>query len=146
MHPRVPVKPSDHSGNSAITVEIQEQATWVYLGLQHRHVERRRFRSLAQVLLLPTRELMAVPTVDISPGGVGFVSPLNLPLDLACEIRFRAPIIGQHVEMFVARGQVAYSVLSGPEGGFIIGLQFTDIAVSALALIREYVSQSAWPA
>lgn len=126
-------------------MEVNNLATWVYLGPERRHGERRRFRSLAQVLFPPAWELMVVPTLDISPAGIGFISPWNLPPDLPCDIRFRTPVIDKSVEIFTARGQVAHSVLSGPEGGFVIGLQFTDIPVDALAVIRTYVSLNPWP-
>jgi hypothetical protein len=51
-------------------------------------------------------------------------------------------LMGDRVEMLVARGRIAYSILSGKENGFLVGLQFTDIPPAALALIRSYVNPS----
>ena len=126
-------------------METRDIATWVYLGPERRQGYRKLFRGPAQ-LLLPTREVLRVRTLDISLGGIGLVVPSNLSRDAVCDIKFRAPLMGDRVEMLVARGRVTHSILSGPEGGFIIGLQFTDLPVSALAAIRRYVSLNPWAA
>ncbi len=122
-------------------METRDIATWVYLGPERRVEDRKVFRGPAQ-LLLPTREMQRVRTLDISLGGIGLVAPSNLPRDAVCEIRFRPPVVSDHVEMLAARGRVAYSVLSGKENGFLVGLQFTDIAPGALALIRRFLHRS----
>jgi c-di-GMP-binding flagellar brake protein YcgR len=122
-------------------METRDIATWVYLGPERRQGDRKLFRGPAQ-LLLPTREVLRVRTLDISLGGIGLVAPSNLPRDAVCDVKFRAPLMGDRVEMLVARGRIAYSILSGKENGFLVGLQFTDIPPAALALIRSYVNPS----
>ena len=118
------------------TVDI---ATWEYLGSERRQGDRKLFRSPAQ-LLLPSRELQRVRTLDISVGGIGLVASTNLPLNAVCEIKFRTPVKSDRIEMLLARGRVAYSILSGKENGFLVGLQFTDIPPASLALIKRYMN------
>ena len=122
-------------------MEIRDIATWVYLGPERRQEDRKVFRGPAQ-LLLPTREVQSVRTLDISLGGIGLVAPSNLPRDAVCEVKFRPPLLADRVETLMARGRVAYSILSGKENGFLVGLQFTDIAPGVLALIRRFVNPS----
>jgi hypothetical protein len=129
-------------GRIVTMMEARDIATWVYLGPERRRVERKVFRGSAH-LLLPSRELVQVRTIDISPGGIGLVAPSNLPADIVCEVRFRAPLQGERLEMLLARGRIAYSILSGKENGFLVGFQFTDIPAPALALIKRYVGPSA---
>jgi c-di-GMP-binding flagellar brake protein YcgR len=90
--------------------------------------------------LLPDHELQRVRTLDISVGGIGLVAPTNLPLNAVCDIKFRAPVQSDRIEMLLARGRVAYSILSGKENGFLVGLQFTDIPPASLALIKRYMN------
>lgn len=122
-------------------METRDIATWVYVGAERRQSDRKLFRCPAQ-LLLPTREVQHVRTLDISVGGIGLVAPSNLLRDAVCEIKFRAPLLDDRVEMLVARGRIAYSILSGKENGFLVGLQFTDIAPGVLALIRRFMNPS----
>lgn len=122
-------------------METRDIATWVYLGPDRRRENRKVFRGPAQ-LLLPNREVQRVRTLDISLGGIGIVASSNLPKDAVCEIKFRAPLLGNRVEMLVARGRIAYSILSGKENGFLVGLQFTDIPPGTQALIRRFVNPS----
>lgn len=122
-------------------METRDIATWVYLGPERRRADRKLFRGPAQ-LLLPTREIQQVRTLDISLGGIGLVTSSNLPRDAVCDIKFRAPLLADRIEMLMARGRIAYSVLSGKENGFLVGLQFTEIAPSVLALIRQYMKLS----
>lgn len=126
-------------GRKRTMMETRDIATWVYLGPDRRREDRKLFRSPAQ-LQLPNREVQRVRTLDISPGGIGIVSPSNLPKDVVCEIKFRAPLLGDRVEMLVARGRIAYSILSGKENGFLVGVQFTEIPPGAMALIKRFVN------
>jgi hypothetical protein len=123
-------------------MEVRDIATWVYLGPERRRGDRKVFRGAAQ-LLLPSRELIQVRTIDIGPGGIGLVAQSNLPPDIVCEIMFRAPLQSERFGMLLARGRIAYSVLSGKENGFLVGFQFTDIPAPALALIKHYAGPSA---
>lgn len=120
-------------------MEKRDIATWVYLGPEQRRSERKIFRSPAQ-LWLPGREWQSVRTVDISTGGLALVVPSNLPTDAPCEIRFRAPLLGLRIEMLQTRGRIAYSILSGKENGFLVGVQFLELPDPARKLIRHYVS------
>ncbi|WP_298232720.1 PilZ domain-containing protein [uncultured Azohydromonas sp.] len=120
-------------------METRDIATWVYLGAERRQCDRKLFRCSAQ-LLLPDRKVQRVRTLDISVGGIGFVAPSNLLRDAVCEIKFRAPLLDDGVEMLMARGRIAYSILSGKENGFLVGLQFTEISPNAVASIRRFVN------
>ena len=122
-------------------METKDIATWVYLGPERRREDRRPLRGPAQ-LLLPSRELLHARTVDLSLGGIGLVAPSNLPANAICEVKFRAPMVDNRIEMLIARGRVAYSILSGKENGFMVGLQFTDIPAGTQAIIKRYLSPS----
>lgn len=122
-------------------METRDIATWVYLGPERRVEDRKVFRGPGQ-LLLPTREVLSVRTLDLSLGGIGLVAPSNLPRDAMCEVKFRSPIVSDRLETLLARGRVAYSVLSGKENGFLVGLQFVDVAPGVLALLRRFLHRS----
>ena len=123
-------------------MEAREVTAWVTLGSDRRSGERKAFRAPA-LLRLPDRQVLEVRTFDISVGGIGVVTPWNLKLDAVCDIRVRPPIISEGMEVLLARGRIAHSILSGKEKGFMIGLEFTEIPPDMSELIKQYVSMKA---
>lgn len=120
-------------------MEAKEVTAWVTAGLDRRSAERKAFRAPA-LLRLPDRQVIEVRTFDISVGGIGVVTPMNLRQDVVCDIRVRPPMFVEGAEVLLARGRIAHSILSGKEKGFLIGLEFMEIASSMTDLIKQYVS------
>lgn len=120
-------------------METRDIASWVYLGPERRKTERKVLRGPAQ-LLLPSRDLIETRLIDISLGGIGLLAPVNLLADTACDVKFRAALCGTAAEVFLARGRVARCILSGKEGGFLVGLEFTDLPSTVRDKIKRYVT------
>jgi c-di-GMP-binding flagellar brake protein YcgR len=120
-------------------METKDVATWVTAGFDRRTSARRAFRAPA-LLRLPDRQVLEVRTFDISVGGIGVVTPFNLKAAGVCDIRVRPPILTGGVDVLLARARIAHSILSGKEKGFMIGLEFTEIASDLADLIKQYVS------
>jgi c-di-GMP-binding flagellar brake protein YcgR len=119
-------------------MESRQLAAWASLGLDRRTTERRAFRAPA-LLKLPSQQVLEVRTFDISVGGIGLVVPLNLRRDSVCDVRVRAPVQAEGMEVIMARGRIAHSILSGKEKGFLIGLEFVTLSDPLLSLIKQYV-------
>ncbi len=120
-------------------MEARELTAWVTAGLDRRSSERKAFKAPA-LLRLPDQQVIEVRTTDISVGGIGVVTPMNLRQDAVCDIRVRPPIFTEDMGLIVARGRIAHSILSGREKGFLIGLQFLEIPSSMADLIKQYVN------
>ncbi|WP_298232721.1 PilZ domain-containing protein [uncultured Azohydromonas sp.] len=120
-------------------MEAREVSAWAGAGIDRRLGERKKFRAPA-LLRLPDRQVIEVRTFDISVGGIGVVTPMNLRQDVVCDIRVRPPILSEGMEVLLARGRIAHSILSGKEKGFLIGLEFVEIASSMREIIKQYVS------
>ncbi|WP_205833014.1 PilZ domain-containing protein [Azohydromonas caseinilytica] len=120
-------------------METRDIASWVYSGAERRRTERKVLRGSAQ-LLLPSGNLVETRLVDISQGGLGLVAPVNLPVGTVCEVKFRSALFGNGTEALVVRGRIARSILSGKEGGFMIGLEFSNLAPALRDKIKRYVT------
>ena len=107
-------------------------------GAERRRSKRTLYRSHAK-LLLPGHDAIEVRTVDVSSGGVGVVSPLNLLPGLPCEIHLHFRKIPIGMENIAVRSRIAYCVLSGKEQGFLIGVQFVEPPQEALQVIDRYI-------
>lgn len=103
-----------------------------------RQVERKMFRSFAQ-LLLPNGDQLAVRTYDLGLDGICVVAPENLRLKSSCEIVFRVPIAGRNSDGIHVSGIVTHSILSRQQDGFMIGLDFRGIRERDLAFVRSYL-------
>lgn len=105
---------------------------------QRRAHERRALHGAAEIVPEGSRPI-PVPIVDISLGGMRVVAPFNpregTPLLLRTRLPMR-PSGSLAVEMHV---RVAYSILSGSEDGFTVGLTFLDLSAAAEQAIRGYL-------
>ncbi|WP_298234990.1 PilZ domain-containing protein [uncultured Azohydromonas sp.] len=115
-----------------------DEMTALRAGADRRKFKRTLYRSHAR-LLLPDLDAIEVRTVDISSGGVGIVSPLNLLPGTPCEIHLRFRKIPIGMENVAMQAQVAYCVLSGREQGFLSGIQFVEPSREALKAIDRYI-------
>jgi PilZ domain len=86
-------------------------------------------------LMLADQQVIAVRTKDISMGGVAVVSPTDLKPGTVVVVQFSLPILGGQRRPFLARAEVANSVLSAADQGFKLGLRFhmSDATSAALA-------------
>ena len=79
---------------------------------------------------------LPIQLFDIAPGGVGFLSPQQLPPGHRCSINFSFMLNGQKNEVSAA-ARVAYCVCGAD--GFKVGLQFTDINEAGAAAIAKLI-------
>lgn len=120
-----------------------EISPWANAGNDRRQTERKLFRALAE-LRLPNQQLLHVRAFDISVGGIGVVSSLNVRLETPCEIKVRAPLLGAGMDVFQLRARVTHSVLSAKEKGFMLGLEFENPPTAAVDIIKQYVKTASW--
>lgn len=90
-------------------------------------------------LLFPNLAPIAVRLLDVGEGGVGVLTAVNPPPRLRCGVRFAIPAVGGAIAI-EAQVQVAHSVLSGSLGGFMVGLQFTQIAPQLQEAILKFLN------
>ncbi|NML15104.1 PilZ domain-containing protein [Azohydromonas caseinilytica] len=119
----------------------REVKDWVASGPERREHARKPFSTTAY-LKLPNLQVIEVHTVDLSGGGIGTVSPLNLSPGAMCEITFHVTRDTTGVDAVVAYGRVAFSILSGREYGFLVGLQFVNLAPEYRAIIERHLAHS----
>jgi c-di-GMP-binding flagellar brake protein YcgR len=114
-------------------------------GIDRREFKRVVFHGYSE-LLLPNHDVMKVRTMDISRGGVGVVSSLNLLPGMPCRVNLHFRKIPFGMENIVVEAQIAHCVLSGKEQGFLIGLQFVDPSPEALDAVDRYIKSKshAW--
>lgn len=124
-------------------VETREFSAWANASSDRRQNERKMFRALAE-LRLPNQQLLHVRAFDISVGGIGVVSALNVRLETPCEIKVRAPVFGAGMDVLQLRARVTHSVLSAKESGFMLGLEFENPPAAAVDVIKQYVKTSGW--
>lgn len=115
----------------------REVKDWVTSGPERRAHARKPF-SCTAYLRLPTQQVLEVHTVDLSSGGIGIVSPINAQPGWLCDISFNVTREPSGVDHVTAQGRVAYSVLSGREYGFLIGLQFVNLAPEHRSIIERH--------
>lgn len=115
----------------------REVKDWVTSGPERRVHARKPF-SCTAYLRLPTQQVLEVHTVDLSCGGIGIVSPVNTPPGWLCDITFNVTREPSGVDHVMAQGRVAYSVLSGREYGFLVGLQFVNLAPEYRDIIEKH--------
>lgn len=128
-------------------VENQENSTWANVNANantdRRQGERKRFRALAE-MRLPNQQVLHVRAFDISVGGIGVVSPLNVRLETLCEIKVRTPLFDAGINIFQLRARVTHSVLSATEAGFMLGLEFENPPTAAVNVIKQYIKTTNW--
>lgn len=124
-------------------MEAQYDATWAALDFDRRQDKRKAFRASA-LLRLPDHKVVEARTINISTGGICLVTPWNLKLDSTCDVRVRPPIRLEGLDVMLLRGRIIYSVLSGKERGFMIGLEFTEISSDVMKVVEQYLGSRTW--
>jgi hypothetical protein len=119
--------------------EASKAPSWAALD-QDRRLYPRKFLSGTGFLVVPGRPTFEIHTLDISMGGMGVVSPWNLPYDLLCEIHFTLAREPAGVDILAAPARVAHSILSGRENGFLVGLQFVNLSPNTAATISRFMA------
>ena len=119
----------------------REVKDWVASGPDRREHARKPFSTTAY-LRLPDHQVIEVHAVDLSAGGIGLVSPRNLQTGWLCEVKFHVTRDTTGVDAVVAQGRVAFSILSGREYGFLIGLQFLNLVPEHQAIIERHLQHS----
>jgi c-di-GMP-binding flagellar brake protein YcgR len=108
-------------------------------GAERRQHERKVLRGSAQ-LQIAGRPMLAVRMLDLSAGGVGIVSPINLPVKTGCTLRFPLHLQSRGTTTVVEiPSAVTNSIFSGAEDGFKLGLMFKGISVEAAELITQFL-------
>ncbi|NML15737.1 PilZ domain-containing protein [Azohydromonas caseinilytica] len=104
-----------------------------------REVEKRTLRTRA-MLVLSNREQLEGRTYFIASSGMGVVAPLNLPQGCKCEVHFRLPLMEHGSVPIRLHARVHHSILSAQQGGFLIGLDFTEAHADVLHAIKRYMT------
>lgn len=117
----------------------EEAVTWVNLN-EDRRLYPRKFLSGTGYVVVPGRPAFEVHTQDISLGGMGVVSPLNLPYELLCEMHFTLPREPAGMDVLAVSVRVVHSILSGRQRGFLVGLQFVNLPPNTLATISRFMA------
>jgi len=109
------------------------------MGEERRVFERKTLRGPARIVLRDAQATI-VRMLDISLGGAGILSELNLPAKKSFQLEFnilvrktntvagiRAPVVVTHV------------AFSNNEGGFKVGLQFLSLSDVQKQLINQFI-------
>ena len=107
-------------------------------GADRRQQQRKFLRANAEVLL-PGNAPIAVRTLDISIGGLGVISPYNLPQGAACIIRIAPPAQPRGVPSINVDASIMHSIFTIRESGFMIGLRFGDLTPEAVHAVTHYL-------
>ncbi len=110
------------------------------LGAERRQQQRKALRANAE-LLLQGAPPIPVRTLDISIGGIGVVSGLNLPQSAPCVIRLAAPGQSRGVPTIRIDAIIMHSIFTIRHDGFMIGLRFgDDLSPEAVEAVTKYLS------
>jgi c-di-GMP-binding flagellar brake protein YcgR len=107
------------------------------VGAERRAHDRRTFRSTAHVLL-PGGKTVDVRTFDISVGGLGIIASANPPIGVVIALRVHVPQRSKGVTSIDVHGKVACCVHGAAEGGFRIGLAFSQLPPPAREAIESF--------
>ena len=77
-------------------------------------------------------------TMDLAPGGISILAPLDVRAGTTCMLRFEVPKEGGRTQPAAAVAKVIYSALHGTEG-FWIGLQFLEFDKNLSDVIRRHL-------
>lgn len=93
---------------------------------EQRRSPRWQLKTAAQ-LIVNNNQAMQVRTLDISAGGLSIVTQSALPMGMTVQINLMLPTWNGPLVPMSVRASVVNSSLDGRNGGFRIGLQFTEI-------------------
>jgi len=102
-------------------------------GAERRVEERRPYRSSATVIA--GGQELPIRTLDISRTGMCIAAAINPPPGLRFRLRMRLDRQPQGAVVLETEVQVVHSVLARQEGGFRIGLRFTQPSAELLVAI-----------
>src|SRR5664279_5069732 len=105
-------------------------------GPERRQYKRAALRGIAH-LVLTGHPSIEVRTVDISVGGMGIVASANPPAGLACVIRVVIPVKPRGTTTVEVQAKVAHSIFSHGAGGFLIGLEFSQLSAEAKSAVMQ---------
>jgi len=77
--------------------------------------------------------------VDISIGGIGFVSPLELVKEAVAEVSVDLVLKDRGIGTIQARGIVRFCGASSAQGVYRVGLEFTEITEAHRETIATYI-------
>lgn len=94
------------------------------------------------------RETLQCKTNDISSSGVSLICQRNLPLRHGVTVYLLIdPGDGKRPQLIVeSQGEIMNSVLSGQQGGFRLGIQFTKFAGDSKQLLLKHLPKDLAPA
>jgi len=110
-------------------------------GRERRQHERRILRTLAQ-LVFKDHAPVTVRTLDISTGGLGFVTDANPPLGLVLQLKLRIPRRPEGFDEHLVSGQVTHCAYCRQEGGFKVGLAFVQPSASFQSCVQAFMKGS----
>ncbi len=93
---------------------------------EQRRNARWQLKTSAQ-LIVNNNQVVQVRTLDISAGGLSIITQSVLPMGTAVQINLMLPTWNGPLVPMSVRGTVVNSSLDGRNGGFRIGVQFTEI-------------------
>ena len=108
------------------------------------HAERRRsarklFRKTAY-LLFAGHPPIPVRTLDLSVHGLSVVGAVNPSQHATCVCQFGIPVMPAGNFRIEVQATVVESILSGSDGGFRIGLQFSTITTEVSEAIKKFLA------
>lgn len=104
---------------------------------QRRKQQRRAIRGMGS-FVLPGSQI-EVRLLDISTQGMGVVAPLPMPIGTRCSARFGLPNESGRLPVQLD-ATVIGCVLSGNDGGFRLGMQFSALPSATRSAIEDYVT------
>jgi c-di-GMP-binding flagellar brake protein YcgR len=104
---------------------------------ERRQFERRPLR--VDALVLSGSPVFTARTFDISSGGMGIIAGVNVTCGAAYDVEFALPLKAKGALPVRCAVKVVNAVFMGSEGGFRIGLVFTQIAPNMAQAIASYV-------
>lgn len=90
------------------------------------------------MVVLPGNQRFAVRTLDISPGGLAIVASANPRPGTTCAVALALPVKPRGAVPLELRAKVVHSVFASSEGGFKIGLSFTELPANAAQAIVTF--------
>lgn len=106
------------------------------MDLNERRSGQRRPMKTKALLSVESTAPVQIKTVDISTNGLGIALQEPLRAGVPVMVKFELYVDGQG-HTIVARGIIAYSIFSG--GEFKAGITFSQLNLTAMALISKYV-------
>ncbi len=105
-------------------------------GPEQRRSPRWQLKTAARIVL-SSKQVAEVRTLDISAGGLSVVADFSLPVGTTLQVSLLLPPRVGNAVPLSARAEVMNCVLDGRSGGFRIGMQFIEIDATVRAEIER---------